>query len=232
MGNDRVATGIDAFDEELEGGFPPNSTVIVMGEEGTGKDALVNKFIYHGLEEGEEAMYVTLDGAPGDVRGDAEYMGWDFTEYDDHVVFVDGYSWQGGGSDAEFALEGLSDLNQMNMTFTDALNSLSDGQKRVTINSASTMLLYTDATSAVKFLQVVGAKASSSGGCLLITLEEGMHDDQTISTINHVADGVLKTRVDGDQNQISIERMNQTEHTREWMDLNVDSDEGNIDIEK
>ncbi|MFB6204115.1 MAG: RAD55 family ATPase [Candidatus Nanohaloarchaea archaeon] len=231
MGDDRVSSGIEGLDEMLNGGFPANSTVIIMGDEGTGKEAIVNKFIYEGLENGDEAMYFTLDDSPEGVEEDAEYYGWDFSEYDDNIVFVDGYSWQAGGSDSKFALEGLSDLNQMNMTFTDALNELGDDEKRVAMDSASTLLLYTDATSAVKFLQVVGAKSAGSGGCLLITLEEGMHDDQTISTVSHVADGVIKLRVDGDQNQISVERMDKTDHTRDWKDFEVDGDAGEVNID-
>lgn len=229
MGDDRVSTGVEGLDDALNGGFPKNSTIILMGSDGTGKESLVNKFMYQGLEEGEESMYVTLDGTPDDVKDDADYYGWDFTEYDDRIVFVDGYSWQAGGSDEQFALDGLSDLNQMNMTFTDALNALGDESKRVAIHSASTLLLYTDPKSAVKFLQVVGAKSSSSGGCLVITLEEGMHDDKTVNTIKHVADGVVKTKIEGDDTKISVQRMDKTDTSRDWMDLEV-TDSGTINV--
>ncbi|AOV94653.1 hypothetical protein AQV86_01875 [Nanohaloarchaea archaeon SG9] len=229
MAGDRVSTGVEGLDGAMEGGFPANSTVILMGSDGTGKESLVNKFVYQGLEEGEESMYVTLDGSPDDVKDDADYYGWDFTDHDDRIVFVDGYSWQAGGSDEQFALDGLSDLNQMNMTFTDALNALGNESKRVAIHSASTLLLYTDPKSAVKFLQVVGAKSSSSGGCLVITLEEGMHDEKTVNTIKHVADGVIKTKLDGDDKKLSIQRMDKTDTSRDWKDFEVD-DSGDITV--
>lgn len=229
MGDDRVSTGVEGLDDELQGGFPKNSTIILMGADGTGKESLVNRYVYEGLEEGEESMYVTLDGSPDDVKDDAEYYGWNLNDHEDRIVFVDGYSWQAGGSDEQFALDGLSDLNQMNMTFTDALNALGDESKRVAIHSASTLLLYTDPKSAVKFLQVVGAKSSSSGGCLVITLEGGMHDEKTVNTIKHVADGVIKTKMDGDNKQVSIQRMDKTDTSREWMDLKI-SDSGEINV--
>lgn len=231
MADDRVNTGIEDFDDLIEGGFPKNSTIILMGDEGTGKEAFINSFIFNGVKNDEKAMYVTLDGSPEDVKDDAEYYGWDFSEYEDQIVFVDGYSWQAGGGDSKYALEGLSDLNQMNMTFTDALNDLGDGKKRVALDSASTLLLYTDPTSAVKFLQVVGAKSTGAGGVLVITLQEGMHDDQTISTINHVADGTIKMRVDGDQNQVKIERLDKTDHERDWVDFEIDKDSGEITMD-
>lgn len=231
MADDRVSTGIEDFDDVIEGGFPKNSTIILMGDEGTGKEAFINNFVFQGVSNDEKAMYVTLDGSPDDVKEDAEYYGWDFSDYEDQIVFVDGYSWQAGSADSKYALEGLSDLNQMNMTFTDALNDLGDGEKRVALDSASTLLLYTDPTSAVKFLQVVGAKSTGAGGCLLITLQEGMHDEQTISTINHVADGVIKMKVDGDENQLQIQRMDKTDHDRDWITFEIDKDEGEISLD-
>ncbi|MFT4868939.1 MAG: KaiC/GvpD/RAD55 family RecA-like ATPase [Colwellia polaris] len=230
---DRLSTGIDNLDDMLEGGIPANSTVIIMGDKGTGKGPLVNKLMQQGLNEDQEGLYLTLDGSPDDVVEDADYYGWDFSEYkDDQLVFIDGYSWQAGGSDSMYALDGLSDMNQMNMTFTDAMNALGDERKRVVVNSASTLLLYTDSQSTVKLLQVIGAKSSASGGALFITIEESTHDEQTLSTINHVADGVIKLKMDGDDKKISVSRMDKTDHTRDWKTMTVDKDAGEIDIEE
>lgn len=229
---DRLSTGIEELDDMLEGGVPANSTVIIMGDKGTGKDPLVNKIMQQGLDDGEEGLYLTLDGSPDEVIDDADYYGWDFEGFkDDKLVFIDGYSWQAGGSDSMYALDGLSDMNQMNMTFTDAMNALGDEKKRVVVNSASTLLLYTDSQSTVKLLQVIGAKSSSSGGALFITIEESTHDEQTLSTINHVADGVIKLKLDGDDKKLSVSRMDKTDHTRDWKTMKVDQDEGKISVE-
>ncbi len=225
-----MSTGIDGLDEILEGGVPANSTVILMGDKGTGKDAILNKFVYQGLENGQPGLYVTLDKSPEDVQDDVKYYGWDFQDYENKIVYVDGYSWQAGGSDHRHALEGLSDLNQMNMTFTDAMNDLKGENRRIAINSASTLLLYTDPTSTVKFLQVVSAKSTSGGGCLFITLEESTHEQKTKSTVEHIADGVIKVKMEGDQKMLSVSRMDKTEHTREWKEFKIDKDSGEITL--
>lgn len=226
-----MSTGIETLDNILDGGIPLNSTIIIMGDKGTGKDALLNRIIYEGISNGQDSLFVTLDDSPNDVDEDSKYYGMDFEEYDSNLIYVDGYSWQAGGSDNRYALEGLSDMNQMNMTLTDAMNELKGEKKRIALNSASTLLLYTDPTSTVKFLQVMGAKTTSQNGCLFITLEESTHDNQTKSTVNHIADGVIKLKLDGDDKKISIERMEKTEHTRKWMDLLIDNEEGSLTIE-
>ena len=228
---ERMSTGIESLDEVLEGGIPVNSTVIILGDKGTGKNALLKKIMYEGISNGKDSLYVTLDDAPNEVTADSDYYGVDFSEYESNLYYVDGYSWQAGGSDSRYSLEGLSDMNQMNMTLTDAMNQLKGEEQRVALDSASTLLLYTDPTSTVKFLQVMSAKSTSNSGCLFITLEESTHDDQTKSTVKHIADGVLRLKIEGEDKKLKIERMDKTDHARQWMDIDIDKENGEVTVE-
>ncbi len=215
------------LDEALSGGFPQNASVLLVGPPGVGKSTFANKFIYQGLQEGEKGLYITLDSPPEEVKETAAYFGWDFDEYGDNLVFIDGYSWREGEEvTSDFAIEGPSDLNQMNMTLADAMKELGEGRKRVVLDSVSTLVLYTDPSSAVKFLQVVGAKSKASNSNLLMTLEEGVHDEKTISTLNYVADGLLRMEMDGDQRELSVQRMVKTDHSREPMRFQIQTGEG------
>ncbi|MDY6769413.1 MAG: ATPase domain-containing protein [Candidatus Nanohaloarchaea archaeon] len=224
---ERESTGVRMLDEELSGGFPQNSSVLVVGPPGVGKSTFVNQFMYQGLQEGEKGLYITLDSPPEEVRETAKYFGWDFDEYGDNLVFIDGYSWREGGEvDAEFAIDGPSDLNEMNITLADAMRELGKGRKRVVLDSVSTLVLYTDPGSAVKFLQVVGAKSKASNSNLLMTLEEGVHEQKTISTLNYVADGLLRMKMDGEKRMMTVQRMVKTEHSRDWMEFGIDTGTG------
>lgn len=229
MASERVSTGVEKLDEMLSGGFPANSSIILMGPPGAGKSTLLNQFVRTGLEEGEKDLYITLDSSPDDVTDSAEYFGWDIDS--DDLLFIDGYSWREGQDvETDYAIKGPSDLNQMNMTLADAMEDLGTGRKRVVLDSVSTLVLYTDPQSAVKFLQVVGAKSKASSGCLLMTLEEGVHDAKTISTLNYVADGMIQMKMDGDTRMLSIQRMQKTEHTRDWYEFEIEREGEGINI--
>ena len=56
----RIATGISALDEMLEGGFPAGSLITLAGRPGTGKTILGSQFLYNGGVEGEPGMYVSM----------------------------------------------------------------------------------------------------------------------------------------------------------------------------
>ncbi|MCJ7450239.1 MAG: RAD55 family ATPase [Candidatus Nanohaloarchaeota archaeon QJJ-9] len=213
----REETGIEKLDSLLDGGLPKGSTVFLIGEPGTGKSTFINQFMEEGLSNSERGLYITFDNAPEEVMESANNFGWDFEEHKDNFAFLDAYSWKLGKEvDSEYAIQGPSDLNAFNMTLTDALRGIGEGEKRIVADSISTMVLYTDVNSAVKFLQVVSAKSKASDGVLLLTLEEGVQDKEAVSKLNYVADGVINLKIEDDKRYIKISRMSKTSPEREW----------------
>ena len=59
--NERTQTGIDGLDENLEGGFPRGSMIMIAGNPGTGKTMLCGEFLHHGTaKRAENGLYVSL----------------------------------------------------------------------------------------------------------------------------------------------------------------------------
>lgn len=217
---EREETGIDKMDDILDGGIPKGSTILVIGPPGSGKSFLCNQFLDRGLISGQGGLYVTLDNAPQEILGSSEEYGWSFKENQEKLKIMDAYSWKLGKEvEGEYAVEGPSDLNQLNMTFTDALEDLEDLDKRIIIDSISTLILYTDPKSTAKFLQVISAKSKSNDGVLLITVEEGAHEDKTMSKLNYTADGVIKLKKEEEGRYFMIERMDKTDTSDGWKNL-------------
>lgn len=222
---DRERTGVTGLDSILGGGLPEGSTILVIGEPGTGKSIFCDQFINAGLEDGENGLIITLDDLPDDVAERAMDFGWDLRGYEDSFLFMDAYSWRlGEDVEGKYTIQGPSDLNQLNMTLTDALRDLGDGRPRIGIDSVSTLVLYTNINSAVKFLQVVSAKSKAKDGVLLLTIEEGVHDEKEVSTLNYVADGVIRFKQEGGDRYMSVSRMSKTSHGRDWHQFEVTDD--------
>lgn len=53
-------TGIVEFDNALQGGFPKGSVVLVAGSSGSGKTIFSFEWLFHGIREGENGLYITL----------------------------------------------------------------------------------------------------------------------------------------------------------------------------
>jgi len=78
---DRVSSGILGLDKIMGGGFVKNSVNLVTGATGTGKSIFGLQYIWHGLQIGENGVYITLEQEPEEIFADVEFFGWDFNKY-------------------------------------------------------------------------------------------------------------------------------------------------------
>ncbi len=87
----RLDLGIDGLDEMILGGIPERSLMVVMGSAGTGKTTFGLQFLNHGLENGEQAVYITLEENAEAIRQAATEKGWPFDTYigEDRLAIVD-----------------------------------------------------------------------------------------------------------------------------------------------
>jgi len=77
----RISSGIPGLDELIEGGFVENSINLVSGATGTGKSIFGLQYIWHGLQNGENGVYISLEQEPENIFDDVRGFGWRFDKY-------------------------------------------------------------------------------------------------------------------------------------------------------
>ncbi len=87
----RIDTGVEGLDEMIQGGVPERSLMVVMGSAGTGKTTFGLQFLHRGIQDGERAVYITLEETEQAILDAASEKGWPFEEYveEDRLVIVD-----------------------------------------------------------------------------------------------------------------------------------------------
>ncbi|MFB6294389.1 MAG: RAD55 family ATPase [Candidatus Nanohaloarchaea archaeon] len=126
---ERISTGIPGLDDLIEGGFPENSVTLVSGGAGTGKTIFSSQYLWHGLENGENCLFVTLEEEPDEIKADAAEFGWTFDKYEDdafNIIYINPFKDAGGFADR--IREEIEEI----------------GADRVVIDSTSTMGMYSD----------------------------------------------------------------------------------------
>ncbi len=76
-----INIGITGLDEMLCGGIPEGHTVAVLGSPGTGKSTFVLQFIYTGLKNDENCVYLSLEESELNLIKTAMIFGWDLKPY-------------------------------------------------------------------------------------------------------------------------------------------------------
>jgi KaiC/GvpD/RAD55 family RecA-like ATPase len=87
-----VKTGIQGFDELIEGGLPRGYGYTIMGGPGSGKTIFAIQFIYNGATKyGENGVYVSFDESLRSIRKSASNLGMDLTslEKNGQLIIVD-----------------------------------------------------------------------------------------------------------------------------------------------
>ena len=74
--NPRCVSGIEGFDNILDGGLPSNCFYLVQGDPGSGKTTLALQFLLEGVRNGEKVFYITLSETRAELLQVAHSHGW------------------------------------------------------------------------------------------------------------------------------------------------------------
>jgi KaiC domain protein len=77
----RIDFGIEGLDEMIQGGVPERSLVVAIGEAGTGKTTFGLQFLHEAIENGERAVFITLEESRERVVQSATEKGWEFDRH-------------------------------------------------------------------------------------------------------------------------------------------------------
>ena len=188
-----------------------NSTILVLGEPGTGKSTLAFHFIHDGLKKGESCIFISTSETHESLMETMAAIGLDHVAKD--VIFIDCYSWRlGTKSKAKYSISQPSDLNQLSLSIDRALGE-GKSPHRIVFDSLSDIMLHVKPEVATKFIQVISAKVKKSGGVGIFTLEKGMHEDRHVKTLEYLTDGIIEMSVEDERRQIKIKKMAKTLHT-------------------
>lgn len=76
----RLSTGIDGFDEILDGGLIPNRAYLLRGGPGSGKTILGLHFLTAALSDDEPGLFISFEEPEAELRANAAAIGIDLED--------------------------------------------------------------------------------------------------------------------------------------------------------
>jgi KaiC/GvpD/RAD55 family RecA-like ATPase len=80
--NKWIKTGIEGLDTLFKKGIPRGSIILVIGGPGSGKTIFCLQTLYHAVQNGEKALYMTFEEKPEKLREHMRDFGWDPEKYE------------------------------------------------------------------------------------------------------------------------------------------------------
>lgn len=184
----RVPTGIEGLDPLIEGGFPPNSLILLAGQPGAGKTIFGMQFLCKGAEDyGENGVYVSFaESADVLARNVSRHLGCDLRKAAEgcgKVKILDFVT---------VKEKGISTILELVLEKVKSLNA-----KRLVIDSFSALAqAFEDKIEARIIVHTVLGKIVRQLGCTTILIVEVPtgREDVGMGVEEFVADGVLMLR--------------------------------------
>lgn len=219
----RVPTGIGPIDGLVEGGLPEGSTVMVIGQPGTGKTSACRDFICDGLARGEPCVYISTSASPEEIFSCRADRG---LKDKGSLLVVDAYSWRSKTmkeQEGVLSVPSLTDLHEFNAIISKAMSKLGiEGKRgRIVFDSFSDVLMYGEKQSVYQFVQLFVSKVRDLSSVSLLAVEEGLHEPRDIATLNYITDGTVAMRVEGEKRLVQVPRMKNTVHTLESREFSI-----------
>jgi len=202
---------IEGFDEALREKLQPRQNILLLGSPFSGKTTLAIQFLASGLKSGERGIFVTTKDTPDGIRAKAEAFGWNLREYEGRgeLRYIDCYS-QVVGLPSEESPEvfraGISEehFERISLIISSIISDSwrEGGKVRLAFDSLSTLFYYSDLISIARFLHILLGRLKAVNATSLFILESGMHDEQVITVMRSLCDGVLQLSSDGENRYI------------------------------
>jgi len=201
----RIKTGVEGFDELVEGGIPQNSFILLSGGTGTGKSIFGMNFLAHGAQNQEPGLYISLEEGFDANQSQMTLFGWDMKEMEKNKT--------------------LSILQPKMYNFDKLLEAILNSiyslkAKRVVIDSISLLELYFEDKFKTRRSILDLAKSLKDSGVTTIAISEIDEQNGGLSregVEEFVADGVIILYLDKKENllnrAISVRKMRATDHS-------------------
>ena len=192
----RLSTGIKDLDIILEGGYNNPSNIMIIGSTGMEKACFGFQFAASGKKTKETTFIIASDGSPTSIISKAKGAGIDLKK--DNIHFIDCYSATLGGkktpenSEKITFVPGPGALNDLSLAINEAIKKSAGKKMRILFYSLSTFVLYNPKDSIIKFLKVIGGRLKNAEATTLFLVEEGVHDKQLISLLEHSMDATYE----------------------------------------
>lgn len=221
---ERVKTGTPRLDDLLYGGIPFNSNVLFVGPAFVGKEVAILNFVAEGLKKGIPAIIITTTKLPIDIARDIAPILPTFVEYDQLglVRWIDCTSPIQGGKPIKeknlWRVNGPTDFDGI-FQIVSQLDEEFKGKYpyfRLAFLTLSSAITQAEERDAMNFVQRLVNRLRQTRAVSVMAIERGMHTDQTLEALEHMADGALHFKSDKQKTMLQVAGLGEVQ-THDWV---------------
>ena len=192
-------------------------STLVLSKPLEGKREFIENYAKNAIKENKSLLFVLTDKNPEQIKKEMLESKIFFKNF----YFVDCFSQQNSGTQKDDDnikyVSGPLALNEISIAISEFGRDFmkKEADYEILFDSLSTLLIYSNAEAIARFLQVLISKVKQLNGGITFTLEEGMHDNKAIITLEHFMDSMVNVEKDGKKIIMNIKESGKPERSEE-----------------
>ena len=194
--SERMMYDLDAIlSPDLVSEVPPGSNLLLSGPSLSGKREIMLEMLAHGATDGEGGVLVTTNDPASDILEEYQEIQPIGEEY---LRVVDCVGSQDNPTEFVRSVSSPGDLTGIGIEFSEIAKEASGGgveRLRVGFDSITPLLMYVDLQRLFRFLHVFTSQIQSNDWLGVFAIDPSSHDEQTVSTVGQLFDGIVDIRL-------------------------------------
>lgn len=196
----RIPTGIDGFDQMIQGGIPRGKSILIQASAGSEKNFFVSHFIKHNLEHNTNFIVTLAKIPPKIFQVQMKTLGLNTSGYlkRGQLKIIDWYSWRktDEGKEPEAVPESIifagGELSKLWMAIEKSLKGSSySPTKCAVLNILTPALSIFDYEQVYTFIQEIIEKFNEKDITAIFIIEKEAHEPMEIAKLRVLFDGVI-----------------------------------------
>jgi len=201
----------------------PGSASLIIASPLSGKKELLYQYVSGCLKNKQPIIFISTDTSSEEIKKELLKNKIFYASQGNIIKFIDCFSHQTGNIIPDKLdikrVAGPLALNEISIAMAEIEREFLRKNKpahTVIFDSLSTVLMYSNPEMVGRFIQVLIAKVKNKAGSIIFTIEQGMHDEKTIITMEHLMDGIITLKKEKEKIMIKAQGIKGFE---EWAEI-------------
>lgn len=213
----------------VDGGFPEQATVMILGAPGSGKTVLMENLAYESLKKNKNCIYIVNNEFPLRIRENMRSLGLNVKEFEEKgkFVFIDCYSGLAGKpSEEKHFISSPIDLTSLGTEISIILNEL-NGNADVYMDSPASILASVKPEAIISFIHATGAKVKGEGGKFCFTMTPAISKD-ALTKMDEASDCIVELQLSEreQKRKLRIRKVKGRKHSFKWFNFSIEAGKG------
>ena len=218
----------DYFDEMVAGGIPNGYSVMIVGNESSGKSVLCQQLVHAYLNKEKPCIYITYDCFPDEIRKNMINFNLETSSHEQKGIFkfIDCYS---SAADVTSEEENFVDfpfsLSDLGIAISEVVDQVTHKSTKIFLDSTAPIFTRLEPSTVIEFLQDRSAKIKGNNGNFFYTVGKGTVPPALMPRLKEIVDCIIELDFEekkgATSRRVRVRKLRNRRYVNTWVSFKI-----------